>query len=87
MELVLLDRAKEDLEFWKKTGNTKIQKRIEKLIRDTLEHPFHGIGKPEPLKGKLQGKWSRRITDEHRMIYSVSEGKVYLFVLALKYHY
>lgn len=87
MELVLTDSAKEDLAYWKKSGNVKVQNRITKLIEDTLKHPFSGIGKPEPLKGDLQGKWSRRITDEHRMVYKVSNGKLYLYVLALRYHY
>ena len=87
MELVLLDRAKEDIAFWKASGNGKIQKRISTLIADTLAHPFTGIGKPEPLRGDLKGKWSRRITDEHRMIYSVSNGKVFLYIFALRYHY
>lgn len=87
MELVLLDQAKKDLEFWKKSGNTQIQNRINQLIADTIQHPFSGIGKPEPLKGTLQGKWSRRINAEHRMIYSVSQGKIYLYILALRYHY
>ena len=87
MELVLTDPAKADLAYWKKSGNVKVQNRITKLIEDTLKHPFTGIGKPEPLKGDLQGKWSRRITDEHRMIYKVSDGKLYLYVLALRYHY
>ena len=87
MELVILDQAKADIEYWKKIGDKKIQTRISKLIEDTLAHPFSGIGKPEALKGALRGKWSRRINDQHRMIYSVSEGKVYLFVLSLRYHY
>lgn len=50
-------------------------------------HPFEGKGKPEPLKGELQGKWSRRINKEHRMIYSISDGKLFLYVFALRYHY
>lgn len=62
-------------------------KRISKLLADILEHPFTGIGKPEPLKGDLQGKWSRRITDEHRLIYEVSSGKVYVYVLSMRFHY
>ncbi|MCQ2330783.1 MAG: Txe/YoeB family addiction module toxin [Paludibacteraceae bacterium] len=87
MELVILEQAKKDLAYWKASGNIKIQKRISALIEDTLAHPFTGIGKPEALKGNLQGKWSRRINDEHRMIYSVADGKIYLFVLSLRYHY
>ena len=87
MELVLLEQAKKDRDYWKQTGDERIMKRITALINDTLQHPFTGIGKPEPLKGKLQGKWSRRITKEHRMIYSVSDGKVFLYVFSLRFHY
>ncbi|MBR6015858.1 MAG: Txe/YoeB family addiction module toxin, partial [Prevotella sp.] len=62
-------------------------KRITALLADIQQHPFKGIGKPEPLKGNLQGKWSRRITDEHRMVYSVSDGCIYVYVFSLRYHY
>lgn len=82
-----MPRAEEDLEYWKSTGNKQVMKRITKLLSDILEHPFTGIGKPEPLKGDLQGLWSRRITDEHRLIYSVSDGMIYVYVLSLRYHY
>ena len=87
MEIKFMPRAEEDLEYWKSTGNKQVMKRITKLLSDILEHPFTGIGKPEPLKGDLQGLWSRRITDEHRLIYSVSDGMVYVYVLSLRYHY
>ena len=82
-----MPRAEEDLEYWKSTGNKQVMKRITKLLSDILEHPFTGIGKPEPLKGDLQGLWSRRITDEHRLIYSVGDGMIYVYVLSLRYHY
>ena len=82
-----MPRAEEDLEYWKSTGNKQVMKRITKLLSDILEHPFTGIGKPEPLKGDLQRLWSRRITDEHRLIYSVSDGMIYVYVLSLRYHY
>ena len=87
MEIKFIPRAEEDLEYWKSTGNKQVMKRITKLLSDILEHPFTGIGKPEPLKGDLQGLWSRRITDEHRLIYSVSDGMIYVYVLSLRYHY
>jgi toxin YoeB len=87
MEIKFMPRAEEDLEYWKKTGNKRIMKRITTLLTDILKHPFSGIGKPEPLKGELHGMWSRRITDEHRLIYSVSNGMVYVYVLSLRYHY
>ena len=83
MEVVLLKKAKEDRDYWKQTGNVKIMKRISQLLKDIEQHPF----KPEPLKGNLQGKWSRRITDEHRMVYSISSGRIYVYVFSLKGHY
>ncbi len=87
MEIKFLPRAEEDLEYWKQTGNKRIMKRISALLADILEHPFTGIGKPEPLKGEQHGLWSRRITDEHRLVYSISNGRVYVYVLSLRYHY
>lgn len=82
-----MPQAQADREYWKRTGNTRIMKRISALLTDILEHPFSGIGKPEPLKGEFSGMWSRRITDEHRMVYSVSDGMVYVYILSLRYHY
>ena len=82
-----MPQADEDLAYWKSTGNKRVMKRITKLLEDILLHPFTGIGKPEPLKGNLQGIWSRRITDEHRLLYSVSNGMIYVYVLSLRFHY
>jgi toxin YoeB len=59
--------------------------RINDLIKECLRTPFKGIGKPEPLKGNFAGCWSRRITDEHRLIYQVKEKK--LHILQCRYHY
>ena len=87
MEIKFLPRAEEDLEYWKQTGNKRIMKRISDLLADILEHPFSGIGKPEPLKGEQHGLWSRRITDEHRLVYSISSGRVYVYVLSMRFHY
>ena len=87
MEIRLLKQAQIDLEFWKASGNVKIQKRISKLLKDIQSHPFSGIGKPEPLTGDLRGKWSRRINDEHRIIYSVESGMICVYVLSMRYHY
>lgn len=72
MELILLKQALEDRDYWKRSGNKAIMKRISKLLADILEHPFTGIGKPEALVGNLSGKWSRRINSEHRIVYQVS---------------
>ncbi len=87
MEIKLLPQARKDLEYWKKSGNTAIMKRISALLKDIAEHPFTGIGKPEALRFELQGLWSRRINDRHRIIYSVSDGCITVFILSMRYHY
>ena len=87
MEIVFLEQAEKDREYWKKTDNKVIMKRITALLKDIAEHPYIGIGKPEPLKYELTGYWSRRINSEHRIIYSVDEEVVTVYVLAMRYHY
>lgn len=59
--------------------------KILELITDIQKHPFEGIGKPEPLKGNFTGFWSRRIDDEHRLIYKISDGEI--TILKCKGHY
>ncbi|MDY6374183.1 MAG: Txe/YoeB family addiction module toxin [Bacteroidales bacterium] len=86
MEIVLLKQARDDRDYWLKTGNKRIMRRITELLNDILLHPFTGMGKPELLKG-TNGKWSRRINDEHRMVYSISDGCVYVYVFSMRYHY
>ncbi|MCY7277999.1 MAG: Txe/YoeB family addiction module toxin [Phormidesmis sp. CAN_BIN44] len=63
----------------------KIYAKVVDLIEDILRDPFKGLGNPEPLKHDLKGYWSRRITDEHRLIYRVTEEQV--FILGCKFHY
>lgn len=87
MEIILLPQAEKDREYWKQTGNKAILNRISALLADILAHPFTGIGKPEPLKHDLQGKWSRRINKEHRLIYQIADGKVYVYVFSMRDHY
>lgn len=87
MEVVLLKKARKDRDYWVQTGNETVMRRITDLLHDIEQHPFTGMGKPEPLKGNLRGKWSRRITAEHRMVYSVSSGRIYVYVFSLKGHY
>ena len=87
MEIVFLEQAEKDREYWKKSGNKVIMKRITALLKDIAEHPYIGIGKPEPLKYELAGYWSRRINSEHRIIYSVREEIVTIYVLSMRYHY
>ena len=85
MEIELYKDAKEDLAYWKKSGNKAIQKKIQQLFTDMKNHPFEGIGKPEPLKYELSGKWSRRISDEHRIVYDVTDNTINIY--SLKGHY
>lgn len=85
MQVEVTPEAKEDLLFWQKTGNKVILKKIEQLTMSILEDPYQGIGKPEALKHSLSGKWSRRITQEHRYVYEIADDT--LFVISLKGHY
>jgi toxin YoeB len=89
MQIVFTPKAKKDLDFWIKSGNKNILNKITDLIEDILLHPFEGIGKPEQLKHQLSGKWSRRINQEHRIIYKVTEESTIeiLDILSLKGHY
>ena len=85
MEVVYTEKAKNDLAFWKKSGNVQIQMRISLLILSIQQTPFEGIGKPEPLKHNLSGKWSRRIDKEHRLVYAVDEQRI--IIISLLHHY
>ncbi|MFV8269136.1 Txe/YoeB family addiction module toxin [Flavobacterium sp. GT2N3] len=88
MQIVFTTKAKKDLDFWIKSGNKNILNKITDLIEDIQLHPFEGIGKPEQLKYQLSGKWSRRINQEHRIIYKVTEENTIeiLDILSLKGH-
>ncbi len=79
MEIEYSPTAKNDIEFWKKSGNKKIQKKITELLQSIIDTPFIGIGKPEPLKYEYSGWWSRRIDREHRIIYEVLENKIIIY--------
>ena len=85
MEIVLSPVALKHVEYWKKTNNTTVQKRISQLKDSIILDPYKGIGKPEPLKHQLAGKWSRRIDKANRFIYSVENNT--LFIFSLKGHY
>ena len=87
MEIIFLGQAEKDREYWKKSGNKAIMNKITALIKDIAEHPYTGIGKPEPLKYELAGYWSRRINSEHRIVYSVDEEVVRVYVLSIRYYY
>lgn len=84
MRLVFSEHAWEDYLYWQRADPRMLQ-RINALIKEIQRAPFAGIGKPEALKYDLSGYWSRRITDEHRIVYKV-EGDS-LFVVQLRYHY
>ena len=84
MEVIFTPDALADLDFWKRSGNKIIQAKISSLLDSIKITPFEGIGKPEPLKNELAGKWSRRINIEHRLVYAVSD-KIYVY--SLRGHY
>jgi len=67
------------------TTDKKMFERVRRLIGETARTPFDGIGKPEPLKGDLKGYWSRRITDEHRLVYKVTDEEI--VIVSCRYHY
>ena len=80
-----MPEAKADLDFWIKSGNKDVLKKITQLIESVSQTPYQGIGKPEPLKYSLTGCWSRRIDHEHRLVYEIHSDKI--VVLSLKGHY
>ncbi len=84
MKLIFSEQAWEDYLYWQKTDK-KLLERINALIKDAGRSPFEGIGKPEPLKNALSGYWSRRINDEHRIVYKISDGL--MLIAQLRFHY
>ena len=84
MDYTFADEAWEDYLFWQKQDKRMVE-RINKLIKETARDPFEGIGKPEPLKHALAGFLSRRITEEHRMVYRMEKDS--LLIAQLRHHY
>jgi toxin YoeB len=84
MNIQFSSRAWEDYLYWQQFDK-KVLKKVNELLKDISRSPYEGIGKPEPLKPALSGFWSRRITDEHRLVYRV-EGKT-IQVAQARYHY
>ena len=84
MKLIFAEEAWEDYLYWQKQDRRMVE-RINKLIRETQREPFNGVGKPEALKHALSVFWSRRITDEHRMVYRVEGDE--LLIAQLRFHY
>ena len=89
MEVIYAPQAIDDINYWKRSGNKAIQKKIEQLILAIQANPFEGIGKPEQLRHELAGSWSRRINREHRIIYEVYENDniVILEIQSVRGHY
>ncbi|TAE24580.1 MAG: Txe/YoeB family addiction module toxin [Cytophagales bacterium] len=83
-KLIVEQAAQEDLFFWART-DPKLLRKILQLIEDAQKNPFSGLGKPEALKHDLKGLWSRRISDEHRLVYMVNDEA--LFILQCRWHY
>ena len=84
MKISFQDDGWEDYLYWQQQDK-KILKRINQLLKDISRQPFEGIGKPEPLKYALSGYWSRRINDEHRLVYTVKDKQI--IVIQCRYHY
>ena len=84
-QIIFTEQAITHLSFWHKSGNKIIIKKIEQLIESIADIPTEGIGKPELLKYELAGKYSRRISHEHRIVYQIIGNTVY--ILSLKGHY
>ncbi|MEO3871915.1 Txe/YoeB family addiction module toxin [Nonomuraea sp. B12E4] len=84
MKVAFTSQGWADYVHWQ-TADRQILKRINRLIEDTLRDPYEGIGKPEPLKYGLAGAWSRRITDEHRLVYLAVDDEI--VILQARYHY
>lgn len=84
MRLIFSGQAWEDYLYWQKTDK-KLVERINVLVKDISRSPFAGIGKPEPLKNALSGYWSRRINDEHRIVYKIADGS--MLIAQLRHHY
>jgi toxin YoeB len=85
MEIIFLPDSESELQYWIKTGNKSILKKIAQLVLSIQNEPYSGLGKPEPLKHDLSGLWSRRINKEHRLVYEILDGKI--LIHSVKGHY
>ena len=84
MTISFVGRSWDDYNYWHKEDK-KIFSRIQRLIKETTRDPFGGIGKPEPLRANLQGYWSKRINDEHRLVYKFENKQ--LTIISCRFHY
>lgn len=86
-QIAFTDKALEGIEKLKKSGNRPVLKKIRKLLDELTDHPYTGTGQPEQLKYDLAGFWSRRINQEHRLVYAIDEMTVTVTVISAKGHY
>lgn len=84
MQIKFAEQGWQDYLYWQQTDKAAL-KRINTLIHDITRSPFDGIGKPAPLRHNLAGFWSRRINDEHRLVYAIEDGC--LLIAQCRYHY
>jgi len=84
VKLIFAKKAWDDYLYWQKTDQ-KMLGRINTLIKHIKREPFDGIGRPEPLKHALSGYWSRRLNDEHRIVYKIHQDSI--LIAQLRYHY
>jgi toxin YoeB len=81
------DNALQDIDAYKKAGDKAVLKKLLTLFNELSNHPYTGTGKPEPLKYQLSGAWSRRVNQEHRLVYEVNEDENTVYILSAKGHY
>jgi toxin YoeB len=84
MRVKFVEESWSDYLYWQEIDRQKV-KRINELLKDISRTPFSGLGKPEPLKYKYKGYWSRRIDGEHRLVYAIEDGLI--VVVAVRHHY
>ncbi|MDR1437394.1 MAG: Txe/YoeB family addiction module toxin [Candidatus Symbiothrix sp.] len=85
--LIFKPKSLEDRDFFKKSGNKPLMKKIQRLLEELESHPETGTGKPEKLKENLSGYWSRRINDEHRIIYTINDEAKTVEIYSFRNHY
>ncbi|HNW51255.1 MAG TPA: Txe/YoeB family addiction module toxin [Prolixibacteraceae bacterium] len=87
MEIAYTDDALTDIKFWKNSGDIRVQKKIQALIKELETHPTLGTGQPEQLKGNLSNFWSRRINKKDRLIYDIDNTSNIITIYSIKGHY
>ena len=85
--ITLSEQARKEYLYFSQSDNKAILNKIAALLNDIAEHPYTGLGKPEPLKYELAGKWSRRISVEYRLVYSVNDDIIEVHIFSMRFHY